>query len=271
MTYELGTSGSVSSELMEAGTNAGLYYRWVDQASFDTSTTHDFYMWCPEIGTAFCHQQVTLIVTYEFNASTSTSIMNSLEIPVEFEGPLGIDIAGGTSDNAFQKSTYDLSIQESNISTKRIAAYVHWQLEASITGLYFRVGTGTFQLHSSINGVYAGGDAAMVRNDSAYTLTRGTNRLEFYGHGQDASDSGSNVGVVWIINYTSDKHADGVGAHNHTVEWLIKRSPPSTYNRGTEMANEIGLTIPETDYFINNAGFSLKSMTRSNDQENGCN
>ena len=53
------------------------------------------------------HFQAYLVVTYEFNATTSTSIMNSIMLPLDVASPMG-----GTTASDYQRKSRDFWIQE---------------------------------------------------------------------------------------------------------------------------------------------------------------
>ncbi|MBP5993637.1 MAG: hypothetical protein KA731_01890, partial [Candidatus Moranbacteria bacterium] len=101
--------------------------------------------------------------------------------------------------------------------------------------------------------VLAGSNAAMVRNDAAFTLARGRNTLNFDVYRSDAADFGWNLSGFWIVNYTSGKATAGVGAHNHTVEWGIQQNGTAAAASSYTVAATAPV-IPEADYFISALG-----------------
>ena len=223
-------------------------YIWnISSLGMTTNATHSFYLWASIARVN--HPQVWLTVTYEFNATTTTSVMQSLMLPMEFGSPMG-----GVAATDYQRSTRELWIEEpGTITLQRLATYVHWDQSGNIGGLNARIGTGSFVAYTDVASIVAGGNGCMIRNDAGATLARGRNTLQADIYRTDTADLGSNVSAFWIVNYTSGKHASGVGAHNKTVFWNLSTN-------GTAAANELNTiaatapVIPETNYFLNALG-----------------
>lgn len=195
------------------------------------------------------HLQAYLVVTYEYNESTSTTIMNSVLLPMEVDSPMG-----GTTSADFQNASRELWIQEpATITTQKVAFFVHWQQVAAIGGLNMRIGTGSFVAYTDTASVLCGSNGAMVRNDAAFTLARGRNTLNFDVYRTDTADFGFNVSGYWMVNYTSGKHSSGSRAHNHTVLWnLLTHGTAAAASSYTVAAT--APVIPEANYFLNAVG-----------------
>lgn len=252
-----------TTQLHEKGSNASSWYRHVWQPSFTTNSTHSFYLWASI--TDYDHPQVWMVVTYEFDADATTSVLNSLLLPMEFESPMG-----GPTSSDYQRATRDLWIQEpGTISIQACALYVHWDQAAAIAGLNMRVGTGSFNSLTSVAGVLAGGCGAMVRCETEIgSLDRGRNVLQADIYRTDTTDLGWNISSWWIINYTSDKHSSGVGAHNHSVCYnLFTQDTSSADNNRTVSA--IAMTFPETNRFINSIGIHYQYLTNTTGNPTG--
>jgi hypothetical protein len=255
MTLRVGAT-NVTTGNYEGALASDRFFRYVWQLTWpDTSTTHT---WQPTdtIGRNN-HAQAWLVVTYEFNASTTTSVMNSVMLPMEVNSPMG-----GTTSSDYQRATRELFIQEQNIATSRIAFFVFWQQIAAIGGLNMRIGTGSFVAYTDTASVLCGSNAAMVRNDSAFTLARGRNSLNFNIYRTDTADYGWNICGFWLVNYTSDKHADGVGAHNHTVEWGLSQNG-TALPASLVTVSATAPVIPESNYYITAIGNQLIAIPSS--------
>jgi hypothetical protein len=163
---------------------------------------------------------------------------------------------GGITATDYQRGSRELWIQETSITTSRVAYYVFWQQIAAISTLNMRVGTGSFIAYTDTASTTAGSNAAMVRNDAAFTLVHGRNTLNFDVWRSDTADFGWNISGYWLVNYTSAKHATGVGAHNHTVEWgLLQNGTAVAATNFTVSATSP--QIPETDYFLTALGTQM--------------
>lgn len=244
----LGTA-TVTTGLYEGAQQSDRLYRYVWNLTSTYPSTAATQTWRLNISqtlTRCNHPQAWMVVTYEFDPSASTSIMNSLQLPMDVASPMG-----GTTATDFQSGDRQLWIEEpGTITTNRIAFYCFWQQAGAITGLNMRIGTGSFVAYTDAAAVLCGANAAMVRNDTAFTLARGLNDLTFDVYRTDTADYGWNLCGFWLVNYTSGKATQGVGAHNHSVDWGIVQN-------GTGAAADVvtsastSLNIPETEYFIN--------------------
>ncbi len=244
---EVDTNGAFTSGLIELGTTVDVWFRVNSVQSFTTNASHSFYLWGSTAD--FDHTQAWLVVTYEFTISGTTTMLNSLWLPMEFGGPFG-----GTTSSDYQRGERELWIQEpATITTQRVAFLIFWDQAAAIGGLQLRIGTGSFVAYTSVAAVLGGGCGAMIRNDSAFTLARGRNLLNCDAYRTDTADLGYNVAGVWLVNYTSGVPTDGVGAANHTVWWNL-RVVGTDASSVQSIVSATAPSIPETNYFITSVG-----------------
>jgi hypothetical protein len=217
-----------------------------------TNTTQAYYIYASHA--KFNHLQVWLTVTYEFDATSSNDMFVSLMLPNDFDSPMG-----GTTSSDYQRTTREVFIQETGITSKQIAYFPHWSQIAAISTLNFRVGTGSFVTYTDAAAAVAGGNGAMVRNDAAFTLARGRNTLTFDAYRSDTADLGWSLSGFWIVNYTADKPSGGYGAANHTVIWNLGATVFD--GAATQTSKAISATapvIPETDYYMTALGVRLE-------------
>ena len=249
MTLRIGTA-TVTTGNYEGALATDRFFRYVWNATTAYPSTAATQTWQPTATVARVnHFQAYLVVTYEFAPGSSSTIMNSVMLPMDLASPMG-----GTTSADYQRGTRELFIEEpTTITTSRVAYYVFWQQIAAISTLNFRIGTGSFVAYTDTASVLAGSNAAMVRNDAAFTLARGRNTLNFDVYRSDAADFGWNISGFWLVNYTSGKATGGVGAHNHTVEWGIQQNGTAAAAASYTVA-AVAPTIPETDYFITALG-----------------
>lgn len=252
MTLRVGTA-TVTTGNYEGALASDRFFRYVWDVTSAYPSTAATQTWQPTATVARVnHFQAYLVVTYEFSPGSSSTIMNSLMLPMDLASPMG-----GTTSADYQRGTRDLFIEEpTTISTSRVAYYVFWQQIAAISTLNFRIGTGSFVAYTDAAANLSGSNAAMVRNDSAFTLARGRNSLNFDVYRSDTADFGWNISGFWIVNYTSGKATDGVGAHNHTVEWGVQQNGTAAA-AATYTIAATAPVIPETNYFLTAIGNSL--------------
>jgi hypothetical protein len=77
-----------------------------------------------------------------------------------------------------------------------------------------------------------------------------------------------NISSCWMINYTSGKATDGVGAHNHSVIWNL-----STFGTaaaaGEQRIAATAPSIPEANYFLSAIGACFQYQTNTTTQSFG--
>lgn len=265
LSMQLDAAGaSYTSSLHEQALDSSRWYRHVWQPSFTTSATHDFYIWASTT-TKFAHPQVWMVITYEFSPGSSTTIMNSVLMPMEVASPMG----GETSADP-QVAERNIYIEEpTTISIQRSSLMVYWDQKAVISGLNFKIASGSWQSLTSTAVTLCGSCGAMIRAESDLgSFSRGKNTLKFSNYRTDTSNLGMNVSCCWIINYTSGKHTDGVGAHNHTfIQNLICHETDGALISKTTSA--LSVAIPETYYFFNAIGLNYQYMSNGNFQVAG--
>jgi hypothetical protein len=249
LTLRVGTA-TVTSGNYEGALASDKFFRYVWNLTAvypNTSATQTFQ---PTSTVARCnHPQAYLVVTYEYNESATTSVMNSLMLPMEIESPFG-----GPSSIDYQRATRDLWIQEPGpIVTNRIAFFPFWTQVTAIAGLNMRIGSGAFVGYTDTAQVLCGSNGCMIRNDTAFILGRGKNTLNFDIYTTDTLDFGWNSSGFWIINYTSSKAVSGTGSHNHTVFTNITQNGTGAVALKV-LTTPVSVQIPETEYFINALG-----------------
>lgn len=258
-TYQLSSLGTQVTGIYESSLNTNRFVRYVWNITtyITTNVTHTFNLHS-SLANVMNAPQAYLIVTYEFNSSTSTSIMNSVMLPTNIINTSGSDAT------TFNKFTKDFFVQEDNVVLSKLAAYVYFQgSNTALPGLNAKVGTGSFIAYNiSGNFTVAGNRCFMVRNDAPAGLTfaRGKNTLELSMYTTNIGQRGGAWGCLWVVNYTSDKHADGVGVHNKTVRYpYFTQENVTGVNERTSI--DEAMDIPETEYFINDFGMRLSTMT----------
>lgn len=182
---------------------------------------------------------------------TVLSVLNSLFIPMDLASPMG-----GTASTDAQQAEINVWIQEpGTISLQRLAYFAFWDQAGAISGLNFSVGTGSYVTYTDTALNLSGGNGCMIRNDAptGLTLARGRNNLILRAYRTDTADLGWNFSGFWILNYHSAQHKDGIGSHNHSVEWNILTHGTGVAVSGF-VSSAIAVGIPETDYFITSVG-----------------
>lgn len=247
-------SASVTTGNYEAALASDRWFRYVWNATSAWPSTGSTQTWQPtsSVATRFHHLQAWLVVTYEYNESTTTSVMNSVMLPMAMDSPMG-----GTTSSDYQRADRWLDIEEpGTIVTNRVAFFIHWTQIAAIAGLNMRIGTGSFVAYTDVAAMLCGSNGAMIRNDSAFTLARGRNTLNCDVYRTDTADFGFNMSGFWLVNYTSDKSSEGSWSHNHTVLWGLSQNGTAAAAALVTVAATAPV-IPETEHYITASGVRL--------------
>ena len=252
ITMQLDTTTAITSGIFEgvSATNYFMRYVWDCSAVLNTASTMGFFAW-GSVANMWYHMQAWLTVTYEFDATSSNDTYVSLMLPMEVNSPMG-----GTTSSDYQRGDREFFIEEpGTVTTKNIAFYSFWdQFGQTISGLNQRIGTGAFVTFTDDTSTqFAGSNAAMIENNTAFTFARGRNSLNWDVYRTDAVDLGFNVSGFWIVNYTAGKPTQGYGAANHTVFWNLGAYFEGLPNVIRPIA-AVAPTLPETDRFYSAIG-----------------
>ncbi len=245
----------------EQGLATASWYRLSQVYSFDTSVTHTAYSWAST--TDYDHPQNYLVVTYEFDASTTTSMMVSLLLPMEFAGPMG-----GPSATDAQRGERILMIQEANPVMQRLAAFVFYDQFAAISSTLARIGAASYSTYSSVGTAAGGGFGLMVRRDDQYTLVHGRNSFTLDIYNADNNDLGFNLSALWMVNYTADVPTEGYWAANHTVQRCLRVVGTSGASAQT-IVSSVAPDIPETEFFLTSVGVHYVYVTNGTGNASG--
>lgn len=241
-------------------------WHWI-RDDMTTNATHAFKARTTGVAAGYCTGGF-LIVTYEYDSSASTTIMNSLMIPLKRDdtGLIGKD------DAANQDRLYHyLAIQEPATITlvqSAVLFTVFSRAGAGAIGAVVKAGsqstrnyspasTDTNQAPSRIvHRVDSGGAAG----SAGLTLARGEASKIIFDMYSDGANIVTCAAGMLVLNYTSGKHASGVGVHNKTTIWHIK-SFEQTEAQYTE-ASATAPNVPPTNFKVTSLGFRLMSTIR---------
>lgn len=252
---EIGTGGVLTSGPYEAALASDCWHRTTFQPSFATNASQDFFLWA-NVAKAN-HQQVFMVITYTFTPSSTTTVMNSVMLPMEFVTPLG------SSTTEFNRASRELMIQEPGTITKQESAlYLFWHQATALTSVGVRVNEGGWTTHADTAASLCGSNGLMFRCETPISLTRGRNTLTADVYRTSTSSLGTNPSSFWIINYTSGKATQGIGAHNRTVKWNVETTQGQSAS-SFRVTPAVALSIPETERFVNSVGINLYYISNS--------
>lgn len=189
-------------------------------------------------------------VTYEFDSSATTTVLNSLLIGgVDAIGQMG-GTAAGDEDQwsrtihiaepgtiTMQPSGVCLFLNDLATMTANVAVGSQTDTAFVLTGA---LQCGQFSLVHRI-------DAAGAKGAAGMTLARGYNDYSIQFRSGTAN-AGWNLSGFLLLNYTSSKATDGVGAHAQSRYFHLADTAADVNVR---QVNDVTTpTIPEADYFL---------------------
>lgn len=173
--------------------------------------------------TRFSMLAAVLCVTYEYNHSTSTRVLNSLVLPAADE----VGFPGNTT--TADQSRFDrlVFIEEPGTITMVQSGLLVTIADPGAVTLNLQVGAQTSRAYVMTAASVTSGPYALTHridsgsiNGAALTLARGRNIIQV-DRWTTLASTGSNFSAMLYLNYTSDIHADGDGVHNHSTSWGI--------------------------------------------------
>lgn len=207
-----------------------------------------------------------LVVTYTYNHSTTTSVMNSIQLTCLDESGW----MGGTATGDKTRFVREFFAEEpGTLALVQSAVMVSFNLSGSNT---MDIRTGSQGSRTYVHGATAhcGGMTNMRRIDAGesgstagFTLARGANSITFdmFGSSGTAGNIPSNSSALLYLNYTSDLHSSGDGVHNHTTHWMVR--PYATGGAVQRLQSTVAITpnIPEANYWIVGVSYQLILQT----------
>lgn len=282
--FQLGLKLDSASEELdgahEAAQNANVFYRRLWSPTFDTSVPHDLRIRSTLAG-RFTPPAVVLVATYEYNHSTSATIMNSLILPVpEALGRIGQSGSPGAVDKVRTK----FHIAEPGPITLKQSAIV-CSVGAGDDMDNFLVAVGAQDISDAVGHQGSTGGHRQPRSTypflqridaggaagAAFTPSRGENSLvvSYQGFGAISREGAQfSVTAMLILNYTSSKHSAGDAVHAHSVMhniMTVQDKTATAYDLEVTTADAFAPPIPESNYWI--VGYLVESFAQISQEE----
>jgi hypothetical protein len=222
----------------------------------DTTATHNFQLWS-NVANRFSTMCAELIVTYEFNASTTTSVCNSILIPIDIASPLGHTTSSEAS--RFKRSIF--TVEPGTITLRQSSFRLNFNMAASPGTLGMKSGSQSYRNYTPIGNVTCGQFCLQQRIDSegiqgaGIALVRGKNEFVLDAYCTSAINEATNIMGYILLNYTSGVGSEGIGQNTHNIykkmlDW------ESLLSDKTNISN-YSFSIPETNYRLIAVGFEF--------------
>lgn len=253
----------VASITQEKGSNSANYYirHW---SRLDLSTTasanvvHDLKM-STSLASRYLFPGALLKVTYEYNHSATTRVINSLQMPISEKN----SFAGGSTNASSTTEIFKWFIEEpGTITLRQSGLLITFVGAAAISNLRVVASGQSEKAYThAIGSAQAGQWSLIHRIDSGaaagtgISLARGLNQfhLNIYRSSTNADTFGSNFGKMLYLNYESDLYTGPLSgeAHNKTLIFGIVSSVA-----GAQIidSKQITPSFFSSCYYLNNIG-----------------
>lgn len=237
------TFTSTAHESALGSSCAGICYQDLT-GSLTTSAVQTWELRSTNITTAstFNHVAGVLHVTYEYDHDASTTILNSLMIPL-----CPIVQAGGTTSSDAARMNVDFVIEEPATITLVQSGALVWYTQTAAVGPNIGFGAQTPRGYTDTAQVFCGCTFLSQRIDSGgaagagITLTRGTNTLSWRAWTSTLVTTVNNFQGFAFLNYTSGKDALGADAHNKTLIYNVQNSLASGTGGNITAVNAVAI------------------------------
>jgi hypothetical protein len=207
-----------------------------------------------------------LVVTYTYDHSASTTILNSIQIPA-------LDEAGWTGGPTIADSSRfyrTFTVEEPGPITLVQSGVIMSFIDGGLVVMDVRIGNQTSRTFTNPATVRAGCmhlsrrfDNGAAGGGAGIVLSRGRNeiQIDFFSTGTATSTIGSNVSGLIFLNYTSGKHEQGDAAHVHTVQFLNRPYTTGGLVERLQYSPTTTPNIPEENWWITSIGYDIKLLT----------
>ena len=239
------------------------YFRLWQRNTMTTSAVHAFMAATTVLaGAVHNHLTVLLCVTYEYDHTNSTTIINSIQLPWTLDQTQGRTVAGDQS--LLQKKFY---IEEpATITLVQSGVLLVWGGASLVSGFAIACGSQADRTYTTNIGGASGQFSMIQRIDSGsaqgagITLARGLNTFTLETWNSDTTiDFVSPITGLLYLNYTSGKATGGDGAHNHTTLWSFLDHIDTAIIAYQAESAAVAPVIPETSYWVTAMGFILNT------------
>lgn len=265
--FQVGTQIDAATEVLsgtiENGLASSTFHRHIwSLAGLDTTAAHAWKMRATTTA-LMCWQQCTLVVTYEYNHSSTTRTTNHRYIPVNHTAMIASTAQGAN------KLRLNLQITEPGTLTLKQSGLVLWFASNNANNLTIAVNAQADRTYTHTQGTTVCGDSALShRLDASAVAGTGGLTLAYGKNVIDVEASVANTGTALLLsgfvllNYESDVHPDGVDVHSHSTAWILWDAiADGTSRYGAQVVDP---NIPETLYRVDAVGVNTTLSCSAN-------
>lgn len=227
-------------------------------ADMDTTVAHAFKL-RSTVTSRFALVAVVLHVTYSYLETESTTIMNSVMIPMGSTN----GFAGGSASSNRERFETKIFIEEpTTLTLKQSGVLFRLTANAGQT-LTINGGAQSTRAYVFTAGTTIGGswnclhrlDSGGGSGSDSFTPARGENTIDVDVY---SSSFAGGLHAILYLNYTSGKATVGAEAHNKTLMFNIMQSQSCSNKTVT---GAVAAFIPEASYFLNSVGMWSQLLT----------
>lgn len=236
----------------------------IDISSLTTNATHTFDIKTSNASARFHPLAFTVYVTYDFDASASSRVLNSVILTLL-----------PNQDQILSTALYPLKLKEyiriqepGTISLRQSAVKALINDQSSLK-FRCKVGSGTAVDYAaaavSMNGEPQFFNTVFTSSD--VTIGRGNNEIITEIDSGNTNSYTRITNYQIILNYESDIDSGGVTRHNNTIYKYFNGAFEAISSTSSRIVDTSFATIPESSYYLNDVAFEI--LLRSSSSENG--
>lgn len=259
--FDSGGSQNLPTMYGALATCSWLFYQ-TDASSLSATSSHTFQLWCSTTSLFDC-VVVNEWISFEYDISGTTEVLNYIELPFEMESPIGTSSA---SSSAFSREF--LLPEPGTITTLNCAVEFNFNSDSSKTINLKGSGQASYRAYALVGGVVGGQFTTQHRLDSgsasggSFSLSRGRNDIIINGYANStASSMASNISGVIKLLYLSSVSSLGVDNHSRTIYSFVRENDLSVSDDREDAG--VSFSIPSSDYWVQSFGFNYFGWFRT--------
>lgn len=196
--------------------SAVYYYRILKRPDMNVSSSHVLSASTTNTNTPFPCLTAVLHATYEYDAKETTSVFNSLMIPIFDE----TGCIGGNTPALQTRYRRSFPIVDEGPIKVMSSSFKAWLSDGGAIDLRTAFNSQSYQTYNWAASVRAGSLVMQRRiDDQLGPLQRGLNEFTFdaYRTGTTNKSLGSNLSGMLYLNYTSSVNPEGIGSNSKTI------------------------------------------------------
>jgi hypothetical protein len=246
-------AAELSSGSIENAQSSAFLFRHVwDMSGLSTTAGHTFKMRSTTASRG-CWQQCHMVITYEYDHSSTTTTLNHRYIPFGFRAPLA------TTANGADKARINFYIPEPGSITLKQSGIVLWMEANAADDITITAGSQSARTYTHTLGALTCGDYPLSQRidaggavgSAAFTPAHGYNTLDIAAYAATITSVGGLSGFL-LLNYVSSVDTDGCDAHSHSTHWSVWDTIADAANRVEVQIQNV--VIPETNYRVSAVG-----------------